>query len=458
MASYVFDERLTACPEVSDSSDCEYQRGDVMKNILAKNVFRLQGLRILAPAIFSLVAVNLFAQSTGTQQPPSPSTPSSGRPPEVTIFNSASDYEDTMQRSGGDVAKVHQTPDNHDCNAKKRGEIAAAPIPMVNPTLGEGAGFTGMYMINFEPCEPNLRPSVFMAGGMYTNSGSWAFGGGANLVLRRDRFRITVGAGRANLNYPFYGIGSNAGSSGRFIDISQSSTVFLIEPKVRAFGRWYIGPRYHIMSATVGLNPDGSSSSDDDTDKPQLPVDDLTLRTAALGMRIQNDTRDNAFYPRKGGFFDSTLDFYAESFGGRRSYRYLEVSYRKFLAFGSKNVLAAHGSVCAAWGRVPFYDLCLLGHGYDIRGYPVGQYRDRRLLSGQVEFRRELFWRIGGVVFAGAGEVAPSFGDFNGSDIAPGGGAGIRFLLAKRNHVNLRVDYAWGRNSNALYIGIREAF
>ena len=40
----------------------------------------------------------------------------------------------------------------------------------------------------------------------------------------------------------------------------------------------------------------------------------------------------------------------------------------------------------------------------------------------------------------------------------PGGGVGLRFTLARRNHVNLRVDYAWGKNSTALYVGVAEAF
>ena len=38
------------------------------------------------------------------------------------------------------------------------------------------------------------------------------------------------------------------------------------------------------------------------------------------------------------------------------------------------------------------------------------------------------------------------------------GGVGLRFTLAKRNHVNLRIDYAWGKSSTALYVGVAEAF
>jgi hypothetical protein len=62
------------------------------------------------------------------------------------------------------------------------------------------------------------------------------------------------------------------------------------------------------------------------------------------------------------------------------------------------------------------------------------------------------------VAYFGAGEVADKFSDFDTESILPGGGIGLRFTLAKQDHINLRIDYAWGKNSTALYIGIMEAF
>ncbi|HEV2730385.1 MAG TPA: hypothetical protein VGV15_10175 [Terriglobales bacterium] len=37
-------------------------------------------------------------------------------------------------------------------------------------------------------------------------------------------------------------------------------------------------------------------------------------------------------------------------------------------------------------------------------------------------------------------------------------GAGIRFTLAKKNRVNLRVDYAVGLQGGGIYMGVTEAF
>jgi hypothetical protein len=46
----------------------------------------------------------------------------------------------------------------------------------------------------------------------------------------------------------------------------------------------------------------------------------------------------------------------------------------------------------------------------------------------------------------------------NFGDPEPGGGLGLRFVLAKRNHINLPVEYAGGHNSRTTYISLDEAF
>jgi outer membrane translocation and assembly module TamA len=80
------------------------------------------------------------------------------------------------------------------------------------------------------------------------------------------------------------------------------------------------------------------------------------------------------------------------------------------------------------------------------------------MLTAQAEYRFELWKRIGVVAFGGAGEVAESFGKFTAGSVLPSGGAGVRYRLTDENHVNLRADFAWGKDSSALYISLAEAF
>ena len=92
--------------------------------------------------------------------------------------------------------------------------------------------------------------------------------------------------------------------------------------------------------------------------------------------------------------------------GGKRTYQNLTIGYFYYRSVGAKNVFAIRGSACMVTTAAPFYDLCLLGMSKDLRGYQAGQFRDNRMLVGRAEYRRDLFWRVGAVAFAGAGAVA----------------------------------------------------
>lgn len=80
------------------------------------------------------------------------------------------------------------------------------------------------------------------------------------------------------------------------------------------------------------------------------------------------------------------------------------------------------------------------------------------MLTIQAEYRLELPKRFGLAAFFGVGEVAPDLSAFNNSNLKPGGGAGIRYTLAKKNEANLRVDYAVGLQGGGIYMGVTEAF
>jgi hemolysin activation/secretion protein len=150
--------------------------------------------------------------------------------------------------------------------------------------------------------------------------------------------------------------------------------------------------------------------------------------------------------------------FYGAAIGGERNYQVYQAWVNRYHAIGARNVLAWHVAACDAEGSVTFYDLCLLGKPQDLRGYTIGRYRDRAMAAAQAEWRTDVWWRFGATAFVGGGLVAPDVSSLALKDTLPGAGAGLRFTLAERNHVNLRVDYAWGKGSTALYVGVAEAF
>jgi outer membrane protein assembly factor BamA len=214
----------------------------------------------------------------------------------------------------------------------------------------------------------------------------------------------------------------------------------------------FIGPRFQHRNLEIGL------------DGPQTPggfeipnIDRNTI-SAALGIHIQHDKRDSTFYPRKGSLLDITGDFFAKGLGSRRQYQTYKVSYAGYHSLDPKQVLAYRGMICSANQNVPFYDLCLYGTQSNLRGYTGGEFQNRRQFATQAEYRRELKGRFGVVAFGGLGGIARRWNEFRTDELLPAAGAGLRFTLDKKNHINYRLDFAVGREGHTLSIGIGEAF
>jgi hemolysin activation/secretion protein len=124
----------------------------------------------------------------------------------------------------------------------------------------------------------------------------------------------------------------------------------------------------------------------------------------------------------------------------------------------AKTVFAARAAYCGVSEGGPFYDLCLYGMNSDLRGYETGRYRDRGYWATQVELRRHLWGRFGAALFAGVGETMATPTSFGDGKLLPAGGVGVRFRPSKETSLNMRLDFAWGIDSNAIYLSLGEAF
>jgi hypothetical protein len=124
----------------------------------------------------------------------------------------------------------------------------------------------------------------------------------------------------------------------------------------------------------------------------------------------------------------------------------------------SQATLAVRAGLCSASSGAPYYDMCKFGSSNDLRGYLSDRYRDGATWAVQVELRQHLFGRFGATAFAGVGGIAPRVDDFDTSRILPAAGIGLRYMAAKSNKVNFRLDYAFGRDSSAVYFSLGEAF
>ncbi|HEY1923072.1 MAG TPA: BamA/TamA family outer membrane protein [Tepidisphaeraceae bacterium] len=336
----------------------------------------------------------------------------------------------------------------------KSGDLLIVPLPSYRPVFGWGINMMGGYIFPLDKNDTVSPPSVIALVGMYTQNESWAAGLMTNLHIDEDKYRVKGGVFTGQINYDFYGVGTQAGEEGVSIPLHQHMNGALIEPLFQVVPGLYLGPRYTYAQISTSASTGGFAIPPGITQFfSQLQTD-----SSAFGVHIEADTRDNEFYPRNGHLFDFEADFHQTAWGDSFNYEIYKASYNQYIKLSNRQVLAVRGALQDCGGDVPFYALSQMGAGPDMRGYKPGQFRDRLLLAAQAEYRLELTDRLGLVAFGGLGEVAHSFDELDLDQLLPSLGGGVRFTLSKVNHVNLRLDAAWGREGWQEYLAIGEAF
>ena len=332
----------------------------------------------------------------------------------------------------------------------KKPSFVVLPIPLSSPSLGTGLVLAGV--VYYQP-EGSVRPWMTGGGVLWTDNGSRGGGLFQKAYLGSDRYRVTLAAGQADLNLRFYGIGSDAADRDSFIGITQRPTLYIGSMLRKVADSQYVGLRLRQITVDTEV-PIGIPAY------PDLEIPPLELDTRLIGpaLMYEYDSRDSETAPSRGVHAEATAQWNFDSWGSDRDYAKVTASINHYRPLGAHGVLALRASVCDVGSDVPFFDLCLFGSSNDLRGYESGQYRDRTLLATQAEYRWQFKPRWGAVFFAGVGGVAPGFSDYRVSDLLPAAGVGLRFKASTQFNVNVSVDYAVGKDSDALYFSIGEAF
>jgi outer membrane protein assembly factor BamA len=258
--------------------------------------------------------------------------------------------------------------------------------------------------------------------------------------------------GHGNLDYNLYGVGFDNGNAGLKLPLEQNGHIFFIK-FLRNIG-WdtYVGGRFITGTSFITLKPASGNL-------PPIPPDvGLHSNLRALGFEIYRDSRPNRFYPLKGTLLDFTADFFGQNLGSKYSFQSYKFTFNKYKSLSKKQVLAYNLFWCGTGGEPPFYGNCVYGSNSELRGYTAGRYLDRFMFATQLEYRLELPWRFGLVGFGGVGAVAPGGVQWRSDQLLPAGGTGIRYMLSKKFHVNLRTDFAWGKDNFTWAVGVGEAF
>jgi len=332
-----------------------------------------------------------------------------------------------------------------------RGALVPAPLPISSPTIGIGIIPALGYIFPFSRNDKISPPSVIGAAGMFTNNGSRGFGIGADLYMKEDTYEVSSIYARGNVNYNLYGSGVFEGLK---LPLVQTGEVFRAEFLRRTWWKVFVGPRFWTGNSFVTLAPKNGEI-------PPVPSDvGLHTTMRALGLRVIRDTRPNQFYPTAGEKLEFTGDFFMQSLGSKYSFQAYRFTFNKYKSLGKNQVLAFDLFACGTGGQPPFYGNCIYGAQNELRGYTPGKYLDRYMAATQVEYRLTLPKGFGLAAFAGVGGVFAGSNQvlFKNDHFLPDVGGGPRYELSKKYHVNLRTDFAKGRDTWTWSMGVGEAF
>jgi Omp85 superfamily domain len=334
---------------------------------------------------------------------------------------------------------------------ESRGAFVVAPLPISSPALGSGIVPVLFYIFPFSSTDKTSPASILGAAGLATDNGSRALVLGGQLYFKENSYRMTAAYARGNLNYDLYGLGS--GDSQAVLPLEQKGQAVFAEILRRIGWQFFLGPRFIWGSSAITLRSANTENL------PEPPGIGLQTSLTALGLGLYRDTRPNRFYPTRGTFFNATADFFSQGLGSKYSFQSYKIVFNKYWSLGDSQILAYNVFACLTGGDPPFYGNCIYGAQNELRGYIAGQYLDRYMGATQLEYRLVLPKRFGLVVFGGLGGVIPGGNQvFQTKNFLPAGGAGGRFLLSKRYHVNLRIDFAQGKDTHTWSLGVGEAF
>ena len=386
---------------------------------------------MLALSVTVLVPLTALSQDEGV--PPVVIDPAAGTTPE--LGPEIESGEGTARRTGRAVTPL------------------VAPIPFKNTQIGWGLMLMGGLIHRFD-ADTTFKPSTGVAGGFYTENGSWGVMAMENARLAGDRWRLRFMAGHVEVRYDFYGIGQDAGNAGQSVEIQQNMNMAMMAALRRVANSVYLGGTALYMGASIAVR---------DSTGPGLPpaaADISDTQLFAVGLQGETDTRNDDYWPTRGRLARVKASFFLDALGGDRSFQRYVLSWSWYFPVrGERLVLAANLNAAGASSGTPFWALPSVGVGRGgLRGYTQGRYRDAVMTTEQAELRYHGSGRFGATAFAGFGHVAPTFGDIFKAQVLPAGGLGLRYQLTQKFPMHLRFDYAWGRDGSLFYFSVSEAF
>jgi outer membrane protein assembly factor BamA len=331
-------------------------------------------------------------------------------------------------------------------------DIAALPIVNYQPETSLGIGAQAMLVRTASTGSPEEERHDTLALSVFaTMRHQYGFGFTDQQYWNQDRDRVRLDLVAQRFPNTFWGLGNDtpaaaaAGYTPQFGGGQLSYAHRLVE-KVFAGATVAVG-YYRIQ----GFAPDGAVADFLATRRTQGWL-------VGVGPTLARDSRDDSNFPRAGSTTSLGLTAYRSAWLSDYQFIELDADHRMFFGLPRRSVLALQAFAQGVIGEPPIELLPALGGPERLRGYFMGRYRDKGYAMAQVEWRVPLFWRLGGAVFAAAGDVFPDLDHLGDLRIKSAGGLGLRLNVGQTQPLNIRLDAAAAPGTSvSIYLNIGEA-
>jgi hypothetical protein len=326
----------------------------------------------------------------------------------------------------------------------QRGDFVVVPIPFSNPTLDTGLVAGAAYFYRQTEEQKKAQPaSVTAAGAMYSSNTSKALALVEQNYWNNDKWRFTGAIGVADLRLSL--LAPDSSPDGQSLDWHIDGQFAFAKLARKVTGDWYGGFSLRNIIAKQDFESSISTAGF---------VTSSDVRSTGLGASVEFDSRDMPINTYDGRYFEAEALFNDEAIGSDNTYQSYGLAFRSYHEVHESVVLAWEMQGCLRAGSTPLWDACTI----KLRGFDITDYLGKTTASGQIEARWRLSKRWGLAGFAGVGQNGTSFNGFQEHEAIPSYGAGVRFMVLAAKRVNLRVDYARSKDSDAIHVSVGEAF
>ena len=264
--------------------------------------------------------------------------------------------------------------------------------PSYTPDFGLLIGGSALMTFRMNPSDTTQQRSVVpMAIALM-------FEGGLNLFtkpqlfFKGDRFRIFGVFAYKNTLENFYGIGYSTNkdyprgedtSEYRYSGVQVNPWFLFRLGKSNFFAGPQIDFNYDkITKPAAGMIEQPSYITAGGTDHGYSNL------SSGVGFLLTYDTRDVPANAYRGTYLDFRGMMYNKAFGSDNNFYRLEIDYRQYKTLGKRKVLAWTVQTKNVFGNVPLTKYALSGTPFDLRGYYMGQFRDKSSHVMMAEYRQ----------------------------------------------------------------------